>query len=243
MQVAPESAPLLLPGRDQSLPGLLQLTVGGDRLDERTDLGAHVLQESSVPRPERVVTDVDLDPQPTQRRPSDGQVDGRRSAVRRSDGGGDRLRGRRREHVDGGEGEVEAPGQQLEDLAQGILRRRDRVQPTQVGHDPVRELPVAVDHSAHGPLHSHRDGQQQEGEQATGEHRADGDVGRDVHRLHQAGERCSDHHEHQCLDQSAPDPRLELGQPVAGGRRAEASHRDAGRQADEEVSPARVGFR
>ena len=239
MQVAPEPAPLLLPGRDQALPGLLQLTIGGDRLDEGTDLGADVLQESPVPRPERVVTHVDLDPQSTQGRPTDGEVDDRRSAVRRTDGGSDRLRGGRRKHVDGGEGEVQATGQQLEDLPQGILRRRDGVQPTQVRHDPVRKVPIAVDHAAHGPLHSHGNWQQQEGEQAAGEHRADRDVGRDVHGLHQAGERCSDHHEHQCLHQSAPDPRLELGQPVVRGRRAEASDRDAARQPDKEVGPHR----
>src|SRR6478735_6775450 len=102
VQVAPEPPPLLLPRRDQPLPRDLELTVGGDRLHEGADLGPHVLEQPTVPRPERVVAGVDLDPEVSDRGAADGEVDGRGRARRSPDGGGDRSGGRRGQHVDGG---------------------------------------------------------------------------------------------------------------------------------------------
>ena len=61
VQVATHAAPLLLAGRDQVLPRQLELAVDGDRLGQRTDLAADVLQQPPVAGPERVATRVDLE--------------------------------------------------------------------------------------------------------------------------------------------------------------------------------------
>ena len=54
VEVPPDPAALLLAGRDEVLPGPLQLTVEGDGLDERADLAAHVLEQAPVAGAERV---------------------------------------------------------------------------------------------------------------------------------------------------------------------------------------------
>ena len=235
MQVAPEPPPLLLPRRDQTLPRDLELAVGGDRLHEGTDLGPHVLEQPPVPRSERVVAGVDLDPEASHRGAADGEVDGRGRARRGTDRGGDRPGGGRGQHVDGGEREVEAPGEQLEGLAQRVLGRGQRVEPAQVRHHPVRELAVAVDHPPHGPLDRDARGQEQQRQQPAGQHRAGGDVRRGVHRPHRAGERGSHDDQHERLDEPAADPRLDLAEVVAPRGHRDAGHGEPAAEQDEHV--------
>ena len=96
----------------------------------------------------------------------------------------------------------------------------------QLGHDAARELPVAVHEAPDDPLQPDRQREQQQGDDATGEHGAERGVGGEVDGADDGYEHRADHRRHQGLDQRPADDGLDLVESVVqqGGDQA-AEHR------------------
>ena len=86
-----------------------------------------------------------------------------------------------RDDLDGGEGQPQAAGEDLEGLAQRILGRGRRIQPTQLGHHPVGEVPVAVHDGDTARRTATATGTQEQRHDTAGHHRPEGGVGGAVH--------------------------------------------------------------